>query len=125
MRGGVCIAAKRYARANNSRVEGYDPEKTHKPHSLPGRKQPLWLGDEQAFGFCWVEDCEWLGRTIAVHPANSPEGFILEVNLEYPRELHAAHKDYPLVPERMLAKKEWLSEYQLNLLGERGCADRG
>ena len=32
-------------------------------------------------------------------------GCILEVDLEYPKELHASHNDYPLAPERLMINK--------------------
>ena len=31
---------------------------------------------------------------------NSPVGYILEVDLEYPEELHVLHNDYPLAPKK-------------------------
>ncbi|MEW8190510.1 MAG: hypothetical protein AB2766_14525, partial [Candidatus Thiodiazotropha endolucinida] len=74
--------------------------------------QPLPTG-----AFRWEEDCEQLAKTIADHPADDPEGFILEVDLEYPEDLHNAHNAYPLAPERMVVQKKWMSEYQHNLLG--------
>ena len=37
MRGGIAMVSKRHARANNPRVEGYDPEKP-KSHPLSGRQ---------------------------------------------------------------------------------------
>ena len=63
-----------------------------------------------------MEYCEQLTKTIADHPADDPEGYILEVDLEYPQELHHAHNAYPLAPECMVAHREWVSEYQHNLL---------
>ena len=36
---------------------------------------------------------------------------ILEVDLEYPRELHDIHNDYPLAPEKMKVTKEMLFSY--------------
>ena len=33
-------------------------------------------------------------------------GFILEVDLEYPDELHALHNDYPLAPEKIAVSYE-------------------
>ena len=55
--------------------------------------------------FWWEDDCEQLTKTIAYHPADDPEGFILEVDLEYPEDLHNAHNAYPLAPERMVVQK--------------------
>lgn len=45
--------------------------------------QPLPTG-----GFQWVQGLKELERTISDLPANSPEGYILEVDLEYLEELH-------------------------------------
>ena len=36
----------------------------------------------------------------------------LKVDLEYPEELHETHNAYPLAPEKLRIKEEWLSDYQ-------------
>ena len=119
MRGGISMVSKRYAKANNPKVEGYNSSKpnTHilylDANNLYGwaMSQPLPTG-----GFQWVDDCDGLAEAIIEHPADSLVGYILEVDLEYPRELHEVHNAYPLAPERMVVKKEWMSEYQHELL---------
>ena len=46
---------------------------------------------------------------------NSPTGYVLEIDLEYPKNLHNIHNDYPLVPEKINIPKEWLSKYCLKI----------
>ena len=47
---------------------------------------------------------------LAKYNEDSKEGLILEVDLEYPRELHG-HNDYPCVPEKATVTENMLSEY--------------
>ncbi|XP_064629257.1 uncharacterized protein LOC135488549 [Lineus longissimus] len=102
-------------------VEGYDPGKP-KSHLMYldannlygwGMSQPLATG-----GFEWVDPI--LEEEIINHPNDAEKGYILEVDLEYPEELHDSHSAYPLAPERLRVKDEWLSEYQNDLLKEIG-----
>ena len=120
MRGGISMVSKRHGKANNHLVDGYNPER---PSS-----HILYLDANNLYGwamsqslptgaFRWEEDCEQLSKTISDHPADDLEGVILEVDREYPEDLHNAHNAYPLAPERMVVQKKWMSEYQHNLLG--------
>ena len=45
-------------------------------------------------------------------------GAFLEVDLEYPAELHESHNDYPLCPERMPVPRSWLIPYLSKLVNE-------
>ena len=68
--------------------------------------------------FEWVQDLQSLERVIYDLPKDSNVGYILEVDLEYPKDTHTAHNSYPLAPESIVVQKEWMSEYQLKLAGK-------
>ena len=42
---------------------------------------------------------------------NSPIGYILQIDLEYPDELHLLHNDYPLASEKLAIPYGMLSDY--------------
>ena len=46
---------------------------------------------------------------------NSPIGLFLEIDLDYPDELHNLHNHYPLVGEEIKVRKQMLSQYQLQI----------
>ena len=120
MRGGISVVSKRHVKANNPLVEGYDPEKPSSHifyldvNNLYGWAMSQYL---PTGGFRWVDDGQQPAKNIAEQPADDPEGYILEVDLEYPEDLHDAHNAYPLAPERLMVQKKWMSEYQHNFLG--------
>ncbi|XP_072018277.1 uncharacterized protein [Amphiura filiformis] len=100
-RGGVSMISTRYAKANNKYMgDDYDPSKPSKyiiyldANNLYGwaMSQPLPVGD-----FKWMTPKE-LDSWDEI-PCT------LEVDLEYPKELHDRHNDYPLAPERLLVNK--------------------
>ena len=41
----------------------------------------------------------------------SPIGYFLEVDLEYPDQLHELHNDFPLAPEKIAVSSDMLSKY--------------
>ena len=108
------MASKRYAKANNPLVEGYDPT------------QPInyitYLAANNLYGWAMsLPPPEKNFHRKRVMPTeeqimkmkwNSKKGWILEVDLEYPAHLHDAHNDYPLAPEKKAIKPEQMSEYQ-------------
>ena len=74
--------------------------------------QPLPTGE-----FKWLKNVD----SFNIHSIGPDykKGYILEVDLEYPKELHDSHNAFPLAPESIIVPKEWMSNYQLELLRDR------
>jgi hypothetical protein len=66
--------------------------------------QPLPNGE-----FKWVEDPDNIN--IDDYLDDEGRGMVLEVDMEYPEELHDLHNGYPLAPESKEIKSEMLSDY--------------
>ena len=71
-----------------------------------GHNQPLPYG-----GFDWLTKKETNKLDLDSISENSSIGYFLEVNLEYPSELHDSHNDYPLAPEKLEISFDMLSIY--------------
>ena len=121
MRGGISTITHRHAVANNKYMKNYDPEKESSyisyldANNLYGwaMSQKLPTGD-----FRWIPSPEYIN--LDSYDENSAKGLILEVDLEYPPELHRLHNDYPLAPEKMVVREEMLSDYSREILGREG-----
>lgn len=57
----------------------------------------------------WVEDFDT--AKILSHDSSESVGYFVEVDLEYPTELHDCHQDLPLAPEKLVIERNWLSPY--------------
>ena len=112
IRGGISNAFKRYAKANNKFMKDFDPAEKSSfivyldANNLYGwaMSKPLPVG-----GFEWMDEAELENWERFVDEEGI--GCILEVDLEYPAELHDFHNDFPLAPERLtLGKVEKLTQ---------------
>ena len=63
-------------------------------------------------GFRWIDLKEF---DLNKYTSHSSKGCVIEVDLEYPKELRELHNDYPLAPDKIEIKKEMLSDYQLKI----------
>ena len=83
----------------------------------------MYLDANNLYGWAMVQHLptdsfKWSSANIEdilKHPLEDQTGYICEVDLEYPDELHEKHNDYPLAPEKLEVQSEWLSEYQQSL----------
>ena len=46
----------------------------------------------------------------------SPTGYILEVDLKYPKKLHVLHNNYPLAPEKLAIPHDMFPDYWKKIL---------
>ena len=111
MRGGTSYIANRYSKANNKYMKEYDEEVVEKhimyldANNLYGWAMSQYL---PTGGFKWLNE-EFL--LLDDYTDDSDKGLILEVDLEYPDELHDLHNDYPLAPEKVKVERDMLSAY--------------
>ena len=150
LRGGISYISHRHGKANNKYMRDFNPEEENSylmyldANNLYGwaMSQSLPFGD-----FKWLE-FDFLGKDLPgldekglkklgiklkakekdyelfPHTAwckEIPEkGIILEVDLEYPEELHDLHNDYPCAPEKIVVTDDMLSDYCRNIKGLHG-----
>ncbi|KYN23233.1 hypothetical protein ALC57_04350 [Trachymyrmex cornetzi] len=101
IRGGLSQCSNRYAQANNKYMRSYNSSKPstylmyYDVNNLYGWAmcQPLPYAE-----FRWIKDVVNFDASAIV--PDSPTGYILEVDLEYPQHLHDQHIDLPFCPTR-------------------------
>ena len=71
-------------------------------------------------GFKWLSKKEIHEFDMDLVKESSSTGYILEVVLEYPGELHDLHNDYPLVPEKLEISQDMLSKYCSDIADKYG-----
>ena len=113
--GGISYISNRYSKANNKYLKSYDPKQELKhtryldPNNLCGYAMSEFLPTS---GFKWIDLKEF---DLNKYTSKSSKGCVLEVDLEYPKELCKLHNDYRLAPHKIEIKREMLSNYQLKI----------
>lgn len=101
IRGGVSQCSNRHAKANNKFLDDFDEDipasylAYFDANNLYGWAMSQFLPER---GFEWVSP-----QTDFNVSDTSKIGYILEVDLDYPKELHDLHSDLPLCPENICA----------------------
>lgn len=105
IRGGVSQCCYRYAKANNPYVPDY---KANEPtvylqyydvNNLYGEAMQQFL---PVGGFKWVDVDAMKNKDFWKVADDSSIGYVLEVDLAYPRKLHNQHRDLPFCPENRI-----------------------
>ena len=110
--GGISYIAKRYAKANNKYMNDYDPKKQSTfisyldMNNLYGWAMSEYLSYE---GFKWLKNVDEFD-VMSINE-KGPIGYLLEVDLKYPDELHELHNDFPLALEKLAVSSDVLSKY--------------
>ena len=101
IRGGVSMISNRYGKANNKYMgESFNEKEPSKYiQYLDANNLYGWAMSKPlpSHGFKWMKMDEL--ETWELHPC------ILEVDLEYSKNLHDLHNDYPLAPEQIMVNK--------------------
>ena len=107
IRGGMCQAVHRYYKANNKNMKNYDKNKAFlfllylDANNLYGWAMSQKLPIDN---FKWIEKDDLLKfdeNFIKNYDENNDKEYILEVDIEYPKNLRKLHSDLPFLPERM------------------------
>ncbi|XP_043480291.1 uncharacterized protein LOC122509991 [Leptopilina heterotoma] len=101
IRGGVSQCTNRYAKANNSYMEEYNESE--------GTSHIVYFDANNLYGWAMIQSIpyggfEWIENFDNSFDFNVSDdeviGYILEVDLDYPDNLHDKHSDFPFCPER-------------------------
>ena len=110
IRGGICHAVHRYAKANNEYKKDYDESKESSciqyldASNLCGVAMSEKLPINE---FKWVNDISKIDKKFvkSYDKKNSDKGYILEIDVDYPSKLLRLHSDMPFLPEGMKIDK--------------------
>ena len=96
IRGGICQASHRYAKANNPYLKDFDKgQPTSYISYLDKNALYAWAMSQKLP----IKNFKWMNEHELANWQSIP--CTLEVDLEYPKHLHDLHNDYPLAPEHL------------------------
>ena len=111
IRGGICQATHRYAKANNKYMKNYDKNiESSYIEYLDANNLYGWAMSQKlpVKGFKWVKQkklSKFNEDFIKKYDEDSNTGYFFEVDIDYPKELFNFHKDLPFLPKRKKVEK--------------------
>ena len=109
IRGGIFPAIHRHAKANNKYIKSYNQnKKSSYIQYLDADNLYGWVMSQKLpkNGFKWINDVTEIDEEFTKnYDEDSDKGYILEVDVKYPRKLHNLHSDLPYLPKIMKTDK--------------------
>ena len=107
--GGMCQVSHHYAKANNKYMKNHDKnKKSTYVEYLDANNLYGWAISKKlpVRGFKWLDNLSMFTEEfIKNYHENGDEGYILEVYVEYPKNLRSVHSYLPFLPERTKINK--------------------
>ena len=105
IRGGICHSIHRYAEPNKKYMKNYNiNEESSYIQYLDANNLYGWAM-LPVNGFKWLNSNKINEEFIKNYYENDKKGYILEVDVKYPKKLHDLHSDLPFLSERMEINK--------------------
>ena len=114
MIGRVSYICNKYSKANNKYLKSYEPKQELKhiyfdANNLYGYALSKFLPTS---GFKWIDT---KGFGMSKYTSNNSKGCVLEVDLEYSKDLRELHNDYLSAPYKIEITRE-MFDYQLKIV---------
>ena len=108
IRGGICHSIHRYAKANIKYMKNYiNNEESSYIQYLDANNLYGWAMSKKlpVNRFKWTDNNKINKEFIRNYKENDKKGYILKVDVKYPKKLHELYSDLPFLPERMEINK--------------------
>ena len=108
IKGGICHSIHRYAKTNNKCMLNYNNnEESSYIQYLDANNLYGWAMSKKlpVNGFKWLDNDVINEEFIKNYNENDNKGYILEVDVKYPKRLHELHSDLTFLSERMEVNK--------------------
>ena len=139
IRGGICQATHRYAKANNKYMKNYNKNiESSYIEYLDSNNLYGWAMSQKlpVKGFKWVKQkklSKFNEDFIKKYDEDSNTGYFLEADIDYPKELFNLHNDLPFLPkikkvekvEKLICSTEDKEKYVIHIRALKQALNHG